>query len=94
LAVDGHFEMVFMTYKTGGARPLVDYEFGLAASDDGITWVEDEEHNPILESAKAGWHAIYLSTLVQVGDADYLYFDVQAGIKATTSVWLLAENDP
>ena len=92
--VGDRFEMSYMSYKPDGSRPVVNYQLGVATSEDGVRWAKDETDSPILESGETGWQGIFLSSLIEVNGALYLYFDVQRGIQGTTEVWLLSETDP
>jgi predicted GH43/DUF377 family glycosyl hydrolase len=71
-----------MVYSTGNGSAKFNgstFDFGLAASPDGVTWTKVDDA-PILRGAEQpGWRAIYLASMVEHEGQYYLYFDVGTG---------------
>lgn len=86
---DEGFVMSYFVRRPGSTAPV--YEAGLAYSDDGLTWVKDED-SPYLSSEKWGFGGIFLSNLVHLDDQYFLYFDAQRGSGGTTAFYVSHEG--
>lgn len=85
---DDGFVMTYFTHVPDQRNARVDYQIGVARSDDGINWVKDRD-NPVLSSTRWGFQGIYLSTLVHADGRYLLFFDVARGIGGGTAVWVM-----
>jgi hypothetical protein len=80
--------MIYLSSHFDDSKQKWDYSFGLAASEDGISWTRAED-NPFFSQTEKGWNNIYLSTLVENEGVLYLYFDVQASQMGGTAIYML-----